>query len=254
MFSPRFIMNSWKAGGETNTPWLHPEVLPIVRDWIRLRYRLLPYLYTLYWRAAEFGEPMLRPTFYEFEDDAQTFADCDDFLCGPSLLVASVVEPNQRARSVYLPKGPQDWVDFWTGTHHRAGTTVAAPSPLERIPLFVPAGGVIPTTDTADMRRKHDEPSRAIRLFPGRGGGSSTFALYEDDGHTRAYVDGDSARVDIGLEWTPRRIRVHVRKTGAYGLPYGAIRVLLPPGESRRVEAVGEGVGLLVPDDGHARH
>jgi len=253
MFSPRFIMNSWKAGGETNTPWLHPEVLPIIRDWIRLRYRLLPYLYTLYWRAAEFGEPMLRPTFYEFEHDTATFDDCDDFLCGPNLLVASVVEPNQRARSVYLPKGPQDWVDFWTGTHHRAGATVISPSPLEQIPLFVPAGGLIPTTDTADMTRTHDEPSRAIRMFPGRGGGSSTFALYEDDGHTRAYVDGDSARIEIGLEWTPRRIRVHVRKTGTYRLPYGAIRVLLPPGESRRVEAVGEGIALLVPEAGHAR-
>src|SRR5678815_5099164 len=64
-FSPRFIMNSWKSGGEVNTPWMHPSVLPIIRDWIRLRYRLLPYLYSLYWRAAEFGEPILRPLFYD---------------------------------------------------------------------------------------------------------------------------------------------------------------------------------------------
>ena len=106
VFSPRFIMNSWKEGGETNSPWLHAEALPIIRSWIRLRYRLLPYLYTLFWRASQFGEPILRPAFYEFEADPRAFEDGDDFLCGPNLLVASVVEPGQRSRRVYLPRGP----------------------------------------------------------------------------------------------------------------------------------------------------
>ena len=78
-FSPRFIMNSWKETGEVNTPWLHPDVIPIVRDWIRFRCRLMPYLYTLYWRAAQFAEPMLRPLFYEFPDDPRAFDDSDDF-------------------------------------------------------------------------------------------------------------------------------------------------------------------------------
>src|SRR6201987_1464166 len=132
-FSPRFMMNSWKPGGEINTPWLHPSVTPIIRDWIRLRYRLLPYLYTLYWCAAQFGEPMLRPLFYEFEDDARSFADSDEFMLGPNLLVAPVVEPGQRERSVYLPKGPNEWIDFWTGVPVPAGRAQVAAGPLERI-------------------------------------------------------------------------------------------------------------------------
>jgi alpha-glucosidase len=99
-------MNSWKEGGEVNTPWLHPSVLPIVRDWICFRYRLMPYLYTLYWRGAEFSEPMLRPLFYEFPDDARAFEDSDDFMLGPNLLVASMFGAQRTAESVYLPGGP----------------------------------------------------------------------------------------------------------------------------------------------------
>jgi alpha-glucosidase len=232
-FSPRFIMNSWKDGGEVNTPWLHPRVLPIIRDWIRFRYRLMPYLYTLYWRAARFGEPMLRPLFYEFPDDARTFDDSDDFLLGPALLVASIVEAGQRERAVYLPKGPPGWIDFWTGAHHRPGTTVVAPSPLERIPLFVPAGAMIPTTDTTDMARRHDEPSRALRIFPARGAAASSFTLYEDDGHSLRHLDGDSAQVTFDLESTLRTLVLRARKSGAFALPDEGVRIILPPDERR---------------------
>ena len=243
-FSPRFIMNSWKAGGETNSPWLHPVATPIIRDWIRLRYRLMPYLYTLYWRAAQFGEPMLRPLCYEFDDDPRSYADSDDFMLGPSLLVASVVEPGRRERAVYLPAGPAAWIDFWTGRHLGAGRTHVAAAPLERIPLFVPAGAMIPTTDTADTSRLHDEPSRALRIFPGRGRGESRFTLYEDDGLTHAHRDGDHAQVECALAWSERRIRVRATRSGRFALPYAAIRVVLPPGERRRLELEGDGVTL----------
>lgn len=181
-FNPRCLMNSWKAGGEVNTPWMHPEVLPIVRDWLRLRYRMMPYLYTLYARAARLHQPILRPRFYEFPGDPRAFEDTDDFLVGPNLLVAPVAEPGVRRRQVYLPQGPGGWIDFWSGAHHPSGSTVTVDAPLERIPLFVPEGAIVPATDSADMRRKHDEPSRALRVFPGRGRGKAAFALYEDDG------------------------------------------------------------------------
>ena len=245
VFSPRFIMNSWKPGGVVNTPWLYPEVTPIIRDWIRLRYRLLPYLYTLYWRAARFGEPMLRPMFYEFENDARTVADSNDFMLGPNLLVASVVEPGQRRRSVYLPAGPAEWIDFWTGAHVAAGREVVAPAPLERIPLFVPAGAVIPTTDTADMRNLHDEPSRALRIFPGGSSGRGAFTLYEDDGLTHRYRDGDRAEVQCTLEWTPKAIRLRVEKRGTYPLP-ASVRVIPPPGERRPLRVNGNGIALEI--------
>jgi alpha-glucosidase len=244
-FSPRFIMNSWKDGGEVNTPWLHPRVLPIIRNWIRLRYRLLPYLYTLYSHAARSGEPMLRPRFYDFPDDPRAFDDNDDFLLGPNLLVASVVEPGQRERPVYLPKGPGEWIDFWAGTYHGAGTVVSAAAPLERIPLFVPAGAILPVTDTPEMRHKHDEPSRAVLVFPGRGRGEREFAIYEDDGHTHRYRDGDYAELQCRLEWSATSVQLHVTKRGRFRLPYSALRVVAPEGERRTLRLNGDGVSLV---------
>jgi alpha-glucosidase len=246
-FSPRFIMNSWKSGGEVNTPWLHPKALPLVRDAIRLRYRLLPYLYSLYREAALHGVPMLRPTFFEFEEDARAFADSDDFMLGPNVLVASVVEPGQRTRRVYLPRGPAGWYDFWTGAWYAAGQEIVAAAPLDRIPLFVPAGGIVAATDTCDFSRLHDEPSRQLRLFPPPGTGTATFALYEDDGRSLAYAKGDFAIVEIEMRTTRRTIELSARKTGRCALPYSSIRVILPPGERRRAALTGKGVDLVAP-------
>jgi len=237
-------MNSWKAGGEVNTPWLHPGATPIIRDWIRFRYRMLPYLYTLYWRAARVGEPMLRPRFIDFPDDPRAFDDTDDYHAGPNLLVASVVEPGARERAVYLPVGPADWMDFWTGARHRAGTTIVAEAPLTHIPLFVPAGGILPMTDTSDMSRRHDEPSRALRVFPGAKSGASEFVLYEDDGLSLRHLDGESAELRCSLQWTPKAVAVRVRRRGRYALPYTSVRVVLPPGERRRLSLTGHGVEL----------
>ena len=244
-FNPRCIMNSWKENGEVNTPWLHPSVLPIVRDWLRLRYRFIPYLYSLYWRAARFAEPILRPRFFEFPNDPHAFEDTDDFLVGPNLLVAPVVEPGAGEREVYLPQGPTDWIDFWSGAHCDAGATVIAEAPLERIPLFVPGGAILPVTDTSDMRRKHDEPSRALRVFPGRGSGNSAFILYEDDGATLRYREGEFAELDCDLEWTKRAIGLRVRRRGPYVLPNASVRVVLPPGERRPLELSSDDIPLV---------
>jgi alpha-glucosidase len=147
---------------------------------------------------------------------------------------------------VYLPAGPVEWIDFWTGAHLAAGREVVVAAPLERIPLFVPAGAIIPTTDTADMRKLHDEPSRALRIFPGGGSGRSAFTLYEDDGLTHRYRDGDSAEVQCTLDWTPKAIRLRVDKRGDYALPYAAMRVILPPGERRSLRTSGDAVALEI--------
>ncbi|MBC3259144.1 alpha-glucosidase, partial [Pseudomonas paralactis] len=90
----------------------YPAATPAVREAINLRYRLLPYFYTLLWQACADDEPMLRPTFLDHEQDARTFGENDDFLIGRDLLVASVVEPGQRRRSVYLPDNGEGWYCF----------------------------------------------------------------------------------------------------------------------------------------------
>jgi alpha-glucosidase len=244
VFSPRFIMNSWKAGGETNTPWLHLEALPAIREAIRFRYRLMPYLYTLYRRAAEFGEPILRPLFYDFEGDPRAYPDCDDFMFGPLLLVASVVEPGQRERRVYLPRGVEGWYDFHSGAYHAAGSETVAPAPIDRIPLFAPAGAMIPMTGDATGARLHDEPSRHLRVFPPRGAGRASYALYEDDGISLRYRGGEHTVVAFELATTETSIALTAHAKGRYTLPYREITVELPPSERRSLALRGQDVEL----------
>jgi alpha-glucosidase len=239
-------MNSWKSGGEVNTPWLHPEALEPIRAAIRFRYRLMPYLYTLFRRAAIFGEPLLRPLFYEFEDDPRAFGDCDDFMFGRDLLVANVVEPGARERRVYLPRHVDGWYDFHTGAYYPPGKEIAVAAPLEHIPMFARAGAMVPLTGRDDCSRLHDEPSRHLRVFPARGTASTTFGLYEDDGISLRYREGDYAEVVFDLRTMGTEITLSARVTGSYALPYQQITVELPPGESRQVSLDGAGVELTL--------
>jgi alpha-glucosidase len=249
VFSPRFIMNSWKTDGTTNTPWLHPEALTPIRAALRLRYRLMPYLYTLFRRAAQHGEPILRPLFYDFDADPRAYDDCDDFMFGPQLLVSNVVEPGQRERRVYLPRGPAGWYDVGTGAYHGAGADVVADAPLDRVPMFAPAGAMIPVTDGAASAHLHDEPSRRLLAFPPRGDGRAAFMLYEDDGISLRYRDGEHAEVAFELATTSSRIVLTACVSGAYALPYDRIVVELPSSERRELSLAGAGIALVRADD-----
>jgi alpha-glucosidase len=204
----------------------------------------MPYLYSLYRRAAEVGEPMLRTLFYEFESDPRAFADSDDFMLGPSLLVANVVARGQRERRVYLPALEHGWYDFHSGTHHHGGGEVVVSAPLDHIPLFAPAGAMIPMTGTDDFTRLHDEPSRCLRVFPMRGEAHASFVLYEDDGISLRYRKGDFAEVAFALQTTATDIDLTARVTGAYQLPYREIEIGLPRNEHRRISLRGEGIEL----------
>jgi alpha-glucosidase len=164
--NPRMVMNSWKADGTVNVPWLHPEVTPHVLAAIALRYRLLPYLWQLFERAHAHGEPIIRPTFYDFPDDEGCYADCDDFLLGGDILVAPVVAQGAATRRVYLPLGPAAWIDFATGQRFASGTTIEVPAPLEKLPLFVRAGSILPLAERAGAVPTHDDPVRQV-AFPG---------------------------------------------------------------------------------------
>jgi alpha-glucosidase len=108
------------------------------------------------------------------------------------------------------------------------------PAPLERLPLLAPAGAVIATTDCkGDYSRRHDEPSRALRLFPGDRSGKSSTVLYEDDGLS---VDGPVTEVTISLAWTPTEIQISASAHGGYALPYREVQILLPERENRIIK------------------
>ena len=163
--NPRMVMNSWKADGSNNVPWLHPEVTHLVAAAIRLRYTLMPYLWSLFERAHQLHQPIIRPTFYDFPQDERCFADCDDFMLGDALLVAPVVHPGARSREVYLPGGPAAWFDFHDGTRLEAGQLHTVAAPLSTLLLFARAGASIPVAAAVAGRHHHDDPVSEIRSF-----------------------------------------------------------------------------------------
>ena len=230
IFQPRFTIHSWRADGTANEPWMHPEVLPLVRAAIQFRYRLIPYLYTLLYESTQTGHPITRPFVYAFPDDPACHAESFDFMLGPNLLVASILAPGQRERSVYLPAGPR-WCDFYTGAWHDGGQTVAAAAALSHIPLFAPAGAMIPLGSV--MRHVGAQPdARTLLLFPDRTG-VSTMTWVEDDGHSLAYQRGEVTTVTATLTAAEEYVTVAVSVSGGYPLPYAAITVILPPGDTR---------------------
>jgi len=239
LLQPRFLMNSWKSNGVATVPWLHPEATPWIREAIRLRYRLMPYIYSLM-HAATKGSAPLRPTFVAFPSDEKCWEDCDDLMLGPFLLAAPVVTQGERARRVYLPRGPSRWFDFWTEEGFDAGAETLLAAPLDRLPMVVAEGGIVPMTDAGDdFSRLHDEPTRAIRIFPGPARGSSRFTLVEDDGIS---ITSPTTLVTFDLTWTETHVSFAANAEGAYPLPATRIRIL-PHRAERRPITLRSGVG-----------
>lgn len=244
---PRFIMNSWKPGGVYTTPWLHPEAVAAIRDALRLRYRLIPYLYSLMHALSANldGAAPLRPTFVQFPDDPRCLADTDALMLGPFLFAAPVVAPGLRSRAAYLPAGVECWFTFDGRERLPAGAEAMLAAPLDRLPLVVAAGAILPLTDTDDYARRHDEPSRQVRLFPGPGQGESRFVLVEDDGVS---ASGPVTRLTFALSWTAEQVVLTADRAGDYALPYESMRLVLPASERRplRLRAGGGMPRLIV--------
>ena len=147
---------------------MHPEVAESVKAAIELRYRLMPYLWACFEAASRDAVPIIRPTFYNFPDDAVCLNDCDDFMLGQHLLVAPVVEQGARTREVYLPALPNGapWLDFFTKTPHASGQVHLIDVRLDQLPLFVPSGSAIPVAAAAlGEVPRWDDPVREVLKF-----------------------------------------------------------------------------------------
>ncbi|MBW7884152.1 MAG: glycoside hydrolase family 31 protein, partial [Caldilineaceae bacterium] len=251
IFQPRFSIHSWHLDGLANEPWMYPEILPQVREAIRFRYRMIPYLYSLLFEAARTGHPLTRPLVYAFPYDPSCHTESFNFMLGPNLLVASVLEPGARELPIYLPSG-QRWCDFHTGRWYDGGRTWTVAAPLDHIPLFVPAGGVLPFGKV--MRHVGAEPDdlRELHIFPEPAGGASSFTWYEDDGQTLAYRNGAFARVEAGVHATGLDVTVAIQVRGRYPLPYESVEVVLPAGDRRTIRSE-RLLGRWRDTDGHLR-
>lgn len=231
---PRFTIHSWNDDHTVNEPWMYPEVTKIIRETIQLRYQLMPYLYHSFWLAHSEQEPMLRPTFLDHENDENTFIENDDYLLGQDLLVASVVEPNQRKRMVYLPKNSVGWYDFYKHQWFACGQQIEVDAPLEKIPLFIRAGSVIPLGDKNNRNTSKDE-YRCLFILPFIECGEREVTIFDDDGETFDYLKGHYLKLNIRLKCTASTVELTIHKQGSYIPKYDNLHFKLPNNEHRQL-------------------
>lgn len=232
---PRFTIHSWNDDRTVNEPWMYHAATPAVRQAIALRYRLLPYLYTLLWQAHADDEPMLRPTFLDHQHDAQTFAECDEFMLGRDLLVASVVEPGIRERRLWLPDNTAGWYDFYSSQWYSGGQWVTLAAPLERLPLLVRAGAGLPVSQRLQHVDALADDWRELRLFPLQGTGNSSGMLFEDDGETWGYRQGDALWLNWEMQCEANAVHLSLTGKGSYRPAWRKLVITLPTGECRRL-------------------
>jgi alpha-D-xyloside xylohydrolase len=172
-----------------NEPWTYgKQAEPILAKYLRLRYQLLPYVYSLGYFSHTTGAPYMRALFMDFPGDPLVATLGDEYMFGPAFLVAPVTEQGAISRQVYLPAG-SDWYNYWTNERLKGGQTVRVDAPIDTIPLFVRAGSILPL-GTAIETTQQPQTIASLRVYPGADG---DFTLYNDDGKTYAYEKGESS-------------------------------------------------------------
>jgi alpha-glucosidase len=206
IFQP-FCRNHSEKTTRHQEPWLFGEPYEsISRDMLKLRQRLLPYLYTLFEECHRTGAPILRPLFWAYPEDTATYSLDDEFLCGDALLVAPVTRPGVEYRHVYIPAG--SWFHFWTGTRVDGPAHILAHAPLGRPVIYVRANTALPLWPEMNHVGQREADPLTFVLYPGEGSGTAPF--YEDAGDGYEYLNGVSARRAITCEVEAGNIRVTV--------------------------------------------
>lgn len=220
---------------------------------LRLRYRLIPYIYALAGMVTHRDQTMLRALAFDFRHDSNTYDIDDQFLFGPALLVNPVTRPMyygggsqaleeaDRTRRVYLPAGC-DWFDFWTGRRYAGGQAITADAPLDILPLYARSGAILPMGAAVQHA---DESANAesldLVIFPGSDGG---FDLYEDAGDGYDYERGEFSIIPLRWDDAARRLTLEARQGGFPGMPATRrFRVIVADGVSQ---------GWVQPESGSA--
>ncbi|HAJ64840.1 MAG TPA: alpha-glucosidase, partial [Cyanobacteria bacterium UBA8543] len=195
------------------------------------------YIYTLFWQAATTGAPIIRPLLYDFPNDPKTFTLSDQVLLGSSMLAAPIYRPGVEHRAVYLPEGR--WYDWWSGEAFEGSTHILAHAPLERMPLYVRAGSIIPMAPVMQYVDERPLDQLTLRIWMGTG----EFTFYEDDGHSFEYKTGAFCKTTYRVRSQGQQTNVEISPREGDFTP--AAREIL-------VELVGVGEQRFI-DDGTAQ-
>jgi alpha-D-xyloside xylohydrolase len=198
-FQPNFRSHGSRRYNEV---WSYgKQAEPILEKYLRLRYQLMPYLYSLGRSTNLTGAPFMRGLFMDFGSDPNVAEIGDEYMLGPALLVAPVTEQGVTSRPVYLPAGT-DWFNFWTNERVKGGQTIRAAAPIDTIPVFVRAGSILPLGSPVESTADPQTVAN-LRIYPGADG---HFDLYDDDGATYAYEHGHSKTSHLHWSETSQKL------------------------------------------------
>ena len=248
-------------------------VYDAIEKQIRLRYRLLPYLYSTAWQVTSNNQSYLRPLFSDFAADKKVWDMTDEFMFGSSILAAPIVEAQYTQEKIiredamtgwerkevsgesaaqadwgetktatkYLPKGA-NWYDFWTGKLYKGGQNVVLTTTLDKVPMFVRAGSILPLGPEMQYVGEKSWDNLEIRIYPGADG---EFSLYEDEGDGYNYEQGYYS--NIIFTWTDRTRTLHIsaRQGGYKGMLLDRkFTLVLPDGTTRTIDYNGNQIEL----------
>ncbi len=200
-----------------NEVWSYgKQAEPILEKYLRLRYKLMPYIYSLGYKTWKTGAPFLRALPLDFPDDPKVADLRDEYMLGPAFLVAPVTEQGATSRRVYLPAGA-DWYNYWTKERFKGGETISAAAPIDTIPLFVRAGSIIPMGAPIESTQQKQAIAKVL-VYPGA---DASFTLFSDDGTTYAYEKG--AGSITRLHWDDAKQQLVHEGAAAWSGPDSAI-------------------------------
>ena len=206
-FNPILRVHGTRSNDQ-NELWSYgPDAQKVLLAFDRLRYRLLPYIYSLAWKTTSEGYTPMRALVMDFRTDARAANIGDQFMFGPAVLVNPVTDPGTQSRRLYLPQSK--WFDFWMGTATDGARNVDAPAPLDRIPLFIRAGSIVPMGPEQEWSTQKPPDPIELRIYRGANG---DFTLYEDENDNYNYENGAYATIPFHWDDTGQALTIGNRK------------------------------------------
>lgn len=211
VFNPIFRIHGYMSETE---PWkFGSDVENNLKEMLNLRYRLLPYIYSEAWKITNNGSTMMRPLVMDFLNDSIAIHQSDEYMFGKSFLVAPITEAKSIERKVYLPE-TANWFEFWTGELFDGGQSINANAPIDKIPVFVKAGSIIPMGPKIQYAEEKYDPIE-IRIYPGA---DASFTLYEDENDNYNYEKGKYALIKFKWDDTHKLLMISEREGGFDGM------------------------------------
>lgn len=212
-FFPLLRVHGYMSQAE---PWRYgKEVERIAAEYLDLRYRMLPYIYSQSAAVSFAGSTLMRPFVMDFPTDPLALDQRHEFMFGPSLLVAPVTEGKVKQWNVYLPEYAEGWIDFWSGNKFNGGQSVNIGVTLEKIPLFVKAGSILPLGPEKQYASEDTDKPWEIRIYPGA---DTTFTIYEDEGDNYNYEKGKYAMFELTWKDAEKTLEISDRKGSFAGM------------------------------------